>query len=129
MERTLSSIGSSGVGIFLACVLLWPPGAVYWGSLAARVGFVSTVAAVFVLCAVVGTGVALVSDVPIRTLAIGGLGAYAIGLVPLALLIAPMSASEYAVVYGGFLGSIVLGAALVRVIRYRVPALPATLTS
>ena len=125
MERNLSSIGTSGVGIFLAGVLLWPPGAVYWGSLAARVGFVTTVAAVFVLCAVVGTGVAMVSDVPIRTLAIGGLGAYAIGLVPLALLLAPASASEYAIVYGGFLSCFVLGAVLVRVIRYRRPALPA----
>ena len=124
MERTFSSIGTSGVGIFLAGVLLWPPGAVYWGALAARVGFVSTVVAVFVLCAVAGTGVALVSDVPIRTLVMGGLGAYAIGLVPLALLVAPASAPEYAVVYGGFLGSFVLGASLVRVLRYRRPVLP-----
>ena len=128
MERTLSSIGTSGVGIFLAGVLLWPPGAVYWGSLSARVGFVTTVAAVFVLCGVAGTVVALRSDVSIRTLASGGLGAYAIGLVPLALLLVPASASEYALVYGGFLGCFVLGAALVRLIRYRVPATPATLT-
>ncbi len=124
MERRVSEICLSGVFIFLTGFSVWPPGNVYWNGLAARAGFVTTIAVVMILCGIIGVGIALLSDVSIVNLVTGGGIAYVIGMALLATVVSPFSAWEYVVVYGVFFLGFVSGAVATRTLRYRLSIRP-----
>lgn len=109
MVGRLAEVVASALAFLLAGYALWPPGDVYWTSVAARIGDAATMAVVLALAAGVGAGVGTVSDVDFEHLAVGGGIAYAVGMAVVEIATSPDS-PVHLILYGGLLVCMLLGA-------------------
>jgi len=91
MDRRLQETAVSGVLASLAGVVLWPPGGVYWASVATAVG--ETITLVIVATTAFGFGAifAWLTGVSPARFAAGDFAAYTVGMVAIEVAIAPDS--------------------------------------
>jgi len=114
MALQLRPVASSAVVAVLVGLALWPPRAVYWTGVAAVVGDGVTLAVVCLLAVALGAAFAWLAAVDVRSVAVGGVVAYAVGMAGIEATLSPDSPVHlvwYAVLVGCFVG----GAALLRV--------------
>ena len=105
------AVAGSAVAAVLAGLALWPPRAVYWTQIAAVVGDGVTLAVVCLLAAALGAAFAWLTGVDVPSFAVGGLLAYAAGMVAIEVWLSPDSPAHL-VWYAVLLASLVGGAAL-----------------
>jgi len=105
------AVAGSAVFAALAGLALWPPRAVYWTRVAAVVGDAVTLAVVATLALALGMAFATLADVAVAPFAVGGLVAYAVGMVAIEAWLAPDS-PVHLVGYGALLACLVCGVAL-----------------
>jgi hypothetical protein len=105
------AVAGSAVAVFLAGLALWPPRAVYWTRLAAVVGDGVALSVVCLLAAAVGAAFAWLTGVGVRPVAVGGLVAYAVGMVAIEVWLSPDSPAHlvwYAVLLVCLVGGVAL---------------------
>jgi hypothetical protein len=108
------SVAASAVFVAIAGLALWPPRAVYWMGLARVVGDGVTLAAVCLLALALGAAFARVTGVDVRSVAGGGVVAYALGMVAVEAALTP-EGPVHLVWYAALVSCLVAGAALLRV--------------
>jgi hypothetical protein len=108
------SVAASAAFVALAGLALWPPRAVYWTRLARVVGDGVTLATVCLLALALGAAFARIAGVDVRAVAVGGVVAYALGMVAIEVALTPGS-PVHLVWYAALVGCLVGGAALLRV--------------
>lgn len=113
MDRSLREPSVSALFVLVATVALWPPRAVYWDRVAAVVGGAVTVAAVAALALGLGAAFAWRTRVRPSRFVLGGLVAYAVGMVAVEVAVAPDSPAHL-VWYAGLVGCLVTGVVIVR---------------
>lgn len=111
MALHVRTVAESAAAVFLVGLALWPPRAVYWTRLAAVVGDGVTLVVVCLLAFVLGTGVAWLTGADLQSFAVGGLVAYAVGMVTIEVWMRPDSPAHL-VWYAALLTCLVGGAAL-----------------
>ena len=109
MRQSHQGIASSALFVFVAGLVLWPPGAVYWTTLAAVVGDGATLVLVVLLASGLGAGFVWLTRVRVRRFATGGVLAYALWIVVIEAISNPDSPAHI-VWYGVLLGSFTVGA-------------------
>ena len=100
MARPISRVLATSLLAFVVGYALWPPRHVYWLSVAAVVGEGVVLALVALLAAVVGMGAATVLKYSIGEFVVGGLIAYAVGMVLVEAVFATDSPVHF-LLYGG----------------------------
>lgn len=111
MDRLLRDAATSAVFASLVGAVLWPPGRVYWTSVAAVVGEAATL--VVVATAALGFGVAFAWRTGLSTVrfAVGCLAAYAVGMAAVEAAVAP-DGPAHLVWYAGLGTCLVVGVAV-----------------
>ncbi|MHB9285680.1 hypothetical protein ACKVMT_01405 [Halobacteriales archaeon Cl-PHB] len=113
MSRSPRAVAASWLFVTVAGVVLWPPGAVYWESVAAVVGDAVTLGVVAGVAVALGAGFVWQTGVGLRAFAIGGGLAYASWMVGIEVTMTPDSPVHF-IWYGGLLGCFLAGATLWR---------------
>lgn len=105
------AVVASAVVAFLAGLVLWPPRAVYWTRLADVVGDALTLAVVCLLAVALGAAFVWLAGVDVPSFAVGGLVAYAVGMVAIEVWLVPDSPAHL-VWYAALLVCLVGGVAI-----------------
>lgn len=82
---------TSAAFAFLAGLVLWPPGAIYWSEVAGLVGGGPTLAMVGTAAVVLAVAFEYVADVSLPSFALGTVLAYAAGMVAILVALSPDS--------------------------------------
>lgn len=111
MERTLRNVVVTALLAYAAGYILWPPGRVYWTTVADVIGEPVTIAVVLLLAGATGGVSATLSGADPIHIAIGGSVAYTVGMVLVETITTPDSPVHF-VLYGTLLVCWVVGAAV-----------------
>jgi len=118
MTRLPRDVVVSGAFALLSGVVLWPPGAVYWTSVAAAVGEIPTIGLVVFSAVALGVAFGRVTGIRVWRFLGGGIPAYVVGMVAIRVVSAPDSPAHL-VWYAGLLACLGGGVVLDECVRRR----------